>query len=61
MGFTVTDCEDLELAQLDARIRVQLARAAEAHASAIDLDARLIEALRTGSPTGDDAAADASS
>lgn len=57
----MTDYEDPEFAQLDARVRVQLGRAAESYASAVDLDARLTAALGAGTSTDDDDAAAASS
>lgn len=48
----MTDCEDLEFAELDTHIRVQFAQAAEYHASAVDLDARLNAALKAGTSKG---------
>jgi hypothetical protein len=55
---TVTDCEDPEFAALDAYIRSQLAGAADAYASHIDVDARLKAVLEAADEdTRDDAAA----
>ncbi len=53
MASTVTGCEDHEFAQLDAFMRPRLAQAAEAYASAVDLDARLKAVLGAG-PCDDD-------
>jgi hypothetical protein len=46
----MTDCKDLAFARLDARIRLELAKAAEAYASHVDIDARLqaIQAAEKG-------------
>ncbi len=50
----MTGCEDPAFAALDAHIRLQLAGAAETHASRADLRARLAAILETRTRDQDD-------